>query len=165
MAALLGTGGLTAQESGKWNETPTGPAKTLSFEATVGTWMSLAISPDGRSIAMDRQGGGLRPVSQQADNNVYRPVWSAEGRQVYGGTSGDGISGQVIAYAMAGGQQTLVEAGGGANLLLRILREARSVKMDEACPRRLADGQLDGWKRAPDGFYELIGRNHCGCVA
>ena len=46
-----------AQTPAPWNvETPTGPTRTLSFQAAEGTLMSLAVSPDGRSIAFDLLG-------------------------------------------------------------------------------------------------------------
>src|SRR5438552_2875709 len=37
-------------------ETPTGPTHPLAFETTEGTWTSVSISPDGRSIAFDLLG-------------------------------------------------------------------------------------------------------------
>jgi imidazolonepropionase-like amidohydrolase/Tol biopolymer transport system component len=150
-----------AQESPRWSvETPTGPTKALAFDATEATWMSVTVSPDGRSIAfdllghiyempieggtakrltdgrawnlfpryspdgrsiafasdrsgshniwiLDRQSGALRTFPA-AGENLYRPVWSADGRAIYAGTSGDGVTNQLLAFALAGGRQTLV---------------------------------------------------------
>ena len=48
---------LSAQAPKRWSvETPTGPTRPLAFDATEGTWMSLAVSPDGRFMAFDLLG-------------------------------------------------------------------------------------------------------------
>lgn len=144
-------------------ETPTGPSKRVAFEATTGTWMSVAVSPDGRTIAfdllgsiyevpvegglakrltegrswnispayspdgrylafssdrsgahnlwvLDRRGGDLRRLPAPNDI-VHRPVWSADGRTVYGGTSADGPPNTLAAFVVAGGRQSFTQDG------------------------------------------------------
>ena len=157
-----------AQEPARWNvETPTGPTRTLSFETTEGTWTSLSISPDGRSIAfdllghiyempieggtarrltsgrswnlfpryspdgrsiafssdrsgshniwiMDRQGAGLRNVTP-SPGNIYKAVWSPDGRRIYAGAGDDGVPSAVMAFELTGGRQMLVSGGGVVN--------------------------------------------------
>lgn len=154
-----------AQDLSRWNvETATGPSHQLSFETTVGTWTSLTVSPDGRSIAfdllghiyempveggtarrltdgrswnlfpryspdgrwiafssdrsgshniwiMDRQGGGLRNVTPWK-GNIYKAVWSADGRRIFAGASDDGGPNGLMAFELAGGRQVLAPGGG-----------------------------------------------------
>ncbi len=82
-------------------------------------------SPDGRWIAfssdrsgshniwiMDRQGAGLRNVTPWR-GNIYKAVWSPDGRRIYAGHTDDAGSG-LMAFELAGGRQTLV-VGGGLN--------------------------------------------------
>jgi cytosine/adenosine deaminase-related metal-dependent hydrolase len=60
MFAALVTPGATraaAQAPARWSvETPTGPSHALAFDAHAGTLMSLAVAPDGRSLAFDLLG-------------------------------------------------------------------------------------------------------------
>lgn len=166
LVMILAPGRGAAQDPTRWNvETPTGPVRQLSFETTVGTWTSLSISPDGRSIAfdllghiyempveggtarrltdgrswnlfpryspdgrwiafssdrsgshniwiMDRQGANLRNVTPWR-GNIYKAVWSADGRRIFAGNTDDAGSG-LLAWELAGDRQTLV-AGGGLN--------------------------------------------------
>jgi dipeptidyl aminopeptidase/acylaminoacyl peptidase len=164
LAAVTSASGLPAQDTPKWSvETPTGPTRPLSFETTEGTWMSVAISPDGRWLAfdllghiyempieggtarrltdgrswnlfpryspdgrqiafssdrsgshniwtMDRQGAALRQFVA-AEENVYKPAWSPDGRHLYAGTEGDGVPSQLISYSVLGGRQSLLQGG------------------------------------------------------
>lgn len=171
VAAAFATAGAVpsaAQGPARWTvEAPTGPTRDLAFDATEGTWMSLSISPDGRSIAfdllghiyempieggtarrltegrswnlfpryspdgrwiaftsdrsgthnlwiMDRQGGNLRAVSPTHES-VYKAVWSADGRRIFGGTTADGAPSRLVAFELAGGRQALVTGGGALN--------------------------------------------------
>ena len=80
---------LSAQEPKRWSvETPTGPTRTLAFDATEGTWMSLAVSPDGRFIAFDLlgsiyeipiEGGTARRLTEGRSWNLF-PRYSPDGR-------------------------------------------------------------------------------------
>jgi imidazolonepropionase-like amidohydrolase len=82
---------LSAQAAQPWSvETPTGPTRTLAFEATEGTWMSVAVSPDGRSLAFDLlghiyevpiEGGAARRLTQGRSWNLF-PRYSPDGRQI-----------------------------------------------------------------------------------
>ena len=80
-----------AQTPAPWSvETPTGPARTLSFQASEGTSMSLAVSPDGRSIAFDLlghiyempvEGGAARRLTTGRSWNLF-PRYSPDGRAI-----------------------------------------------------------------------------------
>jgi imidazolonepropionase-like amidohydrolase len=68
-------------------EAPTGPTRELSFETTQGTWMSLDISPDGRSLAFDLlghiyemsiAGGQARRLTDGRSWNLF-PRYSPDG--------------------------------------------------------------------------------------
>jgi len=69
-------------------ETATGPTRELSFETTQGTWMSLDVSPDGRSLAFDLlghiyempiAGGEARRLTEGRSWNLF-PRYSPDGR-------------------------------------------------------------------------------------
>ena len=64
---------------------------------------------------LDRDNGQLRNVSASDVENVYRPSWSADGRRIYAGVSGDGIPSQLVAFGLEGGRQTLVTGTGPVN--------------------------------------------------
>lgn len=51
-----GAGLLTAQKKEWVVDDPHGPSKTVEFETSEGTWMSLDVSPDGKEIAFDLLG-------------------------------------------------------------------------------------------------------------
>ncbi len=82
---------LVAQDSKRWSvETPTGPSRPLAFNATEGTWMSLAVSPDGRFIAFDLlgsiyempvEGGTARRLTEGRSWNLF-PRYSPDGRLI-----------------------------------------------------------------------------------
>ncbi|MCC6771160.1 MAG: PD40 domain-containing protein [Gemmatimonadaceae bacterium] len=81
----------TVQGPARWNvETPTGPSRTVVFEAHEGTLMSLAISPDGQSIAFDLlgaiyelpiAGGSARRLTSGRSWNLF-PRYSPDGRSI-----------------------------------------------------------------------------------
>ncbi len=79
-----------AQQPGWSVETPTGVERPIAFEATQGTWMSLAVSPDGRFIAFDLlghiyempiEGGAARRLTEGRSWNLL-PRYSPDGRSI-----------------------------------------------------------------------------------
>ncbi len=94
-ACLLSFSTLAAQATGlapaRWSvETPTGASHRLAFEARAGTLMSLAVAPDGRSIAFDLlghiyempvQGGMARRLTSGRSWNLF-PRYSPDGQSI-----------------------------------------------------------------------------------
>ena len=91
LALALSAGpGLAAQTTapGAWSiENPTGPARDVAFDVTEGTWMSVSISPDGRSIAFDLlghiyempvEGGTARRLTEGRSWNLF-PRYGPDG--------------------------------------------------------------------------------------
>lgn len=82
---------LSAQAPAQWSvETPTGPSRTIAFEARQGTLMSLAVSPDGQSIAFDLlghiyempiAGGSAKRLTSGRSWNLF-PRYSPDGRSI-----------------------------------------------------------------------------------
>src|SRR6185436_7428258 len=80
---------LSAQAAPQWSvETPTGPTRELAFDATQGTWMSVSITPDGRSIVFDLlghiyevpvEGGTAKRLTDGRSWNLF-PRVSPDGR-------------------------------------------------------------------------------------
>ena len=92
--------------------------------------LSPRYSPGGRQIAfssdrtgshqvwvLDRESGEVRQVSDWPDANIYRPSWSADGRRLYAGVSGDGIASQLVAFDVDGGagRESLITGRGPVN--------------------------------------------------
>ncbi|HPV76848.1 MAG TPA: amidohydrolase family protein [Gemmatimonadaceae bacterium] len=87
---LAGASPLSAQPP-RWNvETPTGPSRTIAFQASQGTLMSLAVAPDGQSIAFDLlghiyempiRGGAARRLTNGRSWNLF-PRYSPDGRSI-----------------------------------------------------------------------------------
>lgn len=82
---------LAAQEAAPWSvETPTGPTRSVSFEVTRGTWMSLGVSPDGRTLVFDLlghiyelpvEGGTATRLTSGRSWNLF-PRYSPDGRSI-----------------------------------------------------------------------------------
>lgn len=82
---------LAAQVPARWSvDTPTGPSRTIAFEARQGTLMSLAVAPDGQSIAFDLlghiyempvAGGSARRLTSGRSWNLF-PRYSPDGRSI-----------------------------------------------------------------------------------
>ncbi len=83
--------GQTASDS--WDITvPRGRPHTISFTTDEGTWMSLDVSPDGRTIAFDMvgeiwllpiTGGEARPLTKASGMALdYHPAFSPDGSQI-----------------------------------------------------------------------------------
>ncbi|NNM33096.1 MAG: hypothetical protein HKO53_08515, partial [Gemmatimonadetes bacterium] len=88
--------------------------------------LSPRYSPDGSRIAfssdrggshgiwvLDRATGELTPVSDLPGRNVHRPTWSADGRSILAGVSGDGIRSHLADVTADG--RALVQGGGPVN--------------------------------------------------
>ncbi|MEO7966902.1 MAG: hypothetical protein ABIT38_23645, partial [Gemmatimonadaceae bacterium] len=79
-----------AQEA-KWSvDSVHGPTKSLDFVATEGTWTSVDVSPDGRTIAFDLlgalyempiAGGDATPLTRGRSYNQF-PRYSPDGRTI-----------------------------------------------------------------------------------
>lgn len=78
-------------QSSEWDiEKPTGPTRSLSFEASEGTYMSVDISPDGRMIAFDLLGtiyempfeGGTATALTSGNSWNLFPRYSPDGSQI-----------------------------------------------------------------------------------
>jgi imidazolonepropionase-like amidohydrolase len=89
VAALASATALRAQQPAPWSvETPPGPSRTLAFDATQGTWMSVTVSPDGRRLAFDLlghiyelpiEGGTAKRLTDGRSWNLF-PRYSPDGR-------------------------------------------------------------------------------------
>jgi WD40 repeat protein len=89
LSAALASSAVQAQEP--WSvESPTGPARELRFDATQGTWMSVSVTPDGRSIVFDLlghiyempvEGGTARRLTEGRSWNLF-PRVSPDGRSI-----------------------------------------------------------------------------------
>ncbi|MGE3617203.1 MAG: hypothetical protein AB7L66_15135, partial [Gemmatimonadales bacterium] len=88
---LAGPGArLEAQSTGWSVEAATGPAKDIAFEVTEGTWMSVSVSPDGRTILFDHlghiyempvAGGTARRLTEGRSWNLF-PKYSPDGASI-----------------------------------------------------------------------------------
>ncbi len=80
-----------APEKPKWDvEQPTGPAKTVKIDTDEGTWMSLDVSPDGKTIVFDllgdlytvpMAGGAAKPLSEGIAWDM-QPRYSPDGKHI-----------------------------------------------------------------------------------
>jgi len=91
VVCLLAARSAPAQTPTAWNvETPTGPSKTIAFDATEGTWMSLSIAPEGRTLLFDLlghvyempiEGGAAKRLTSGRSWNLF-PRYSPNGRTI-----------------------------------------------------------------------------------
>ncbi|NBB50934.1 amidohydrolase family protein [Rhizobium sp. CRIBSB] len=80
-----------AAEEPKWDvQNPPGPSRDIPIDTREGTWMSVDVSPDGRTIAFDLlgdiyvmpiTGGEARAIAQGVAWDM-QPRWSPDGRQI-----------------------------------------------------------------------------------
>jgi dipeptidyl aminopeptidase/acylaminoacyl peptidase len=148
----------TVQGPARWNvETPTGPSRTVVFEAHEGTLMSLAISPDGQSIAFDLlgaiyelpiAGGSARRLTSGRSWNLF-PRYSPDGRSIAFSSDRNG------SYDV-----WVMNREGGA--LERLDGPARSERAS-ACPAWSTDGRRLYAVRSGDGIAtQLVALDRIG---
>jgi hypothetical protein len=96
IAIVLMAAGLTAQQSAPQRPAParrpaaSAEATTIDVTVREGTSMSVAISPDGRTLATDMQGsiwtvpvaGGAMKRITDVFNDARQPMWSPDGRTI-----------------------------------------------------------------------------------
>jgi imidazolonepropionase-like amidohydrolase/Tol biopolymer transport system component len=78
-------------EDAKWDvQNPPGPARDIPIDVTRGTWMSVDVSPDGRTIVFDLlgdiyvmpiSGGEARAIASGVAWDM-QPKWSPDGRHI-----------------------------------------------------------------------------------
>ncbi|MCH7565428.1 MAG: PD40 domain-containing protein, partial [Gemmatimonadetes bacterium] len=84
---------LSAQTDAAWDvTTPRGETRTISFTTDEGTWMSVDVSPDGRTLAFDMvgeiwllpiEGGEARPITKASGIALnYHPAFSPDGSTI-----------------------------------------------------------------------------------
>jgi imidazolonepropionase-like amidohydrolase/Tol biopolymer transport system component len=119
--------GLAAQEpaapaaaEGRWDvNAPPFPFREVTIDAREGTWMSLAVSPDGREIAFDFlgdiyvipvEGGDARALTEGVAWNM-QPTYSPDGRWIaFTSDRGAGDNIWVMARDGSGAQQVTRES-------------------------------------------------------
>ena len=87
-----------------------GPSKDIEFETTTGTWMSLDVSPDGRTIVFELLGdlytlpiaGGRATLLQGGPAYEMHPRFSPDGRRIAFTSDRDGLA-NLWTMAAAGG--------------------------------------------------------------
>ncbi len=90
---ILGAQPGSAQAGASWDVTqPRGEVRTIDFETSEGTWMSLDLSPDGRWIVFDllghvyrmsATGGEAQSLTQESGIAInFRPRFSPDGRTI-----------------------------------------------------------------------------------
>jgi Tol biopolymer transport system component/imidazolonepropionase-like amidohydrolase len=141
LLALFLTTSAAAQDESKWNVNDTfGPTETVSFTTTEGTWMSLDVSPDGRTIVFDLlgdlytmpiDGGDATPLTSGPAWDV-QPVFSPDGSRI------------AFTSDRAGGDNIWTVARDGSDLK-QITKESFRL--------------LNGPAWTPDGQY-LLARKH-----
>jgi len=115
----FGTDVALAQQP-RWSvETPTGPDHAISFEATEGTWMSLAVSPDGRHLAFDLlghiyempiEGGTARQLTSGRSWNLM-PRYSPDGQTIAFSSDRSGSHGIWLMDRQGGSLRSLYAPG------------------------------------------------------
>jgi Tol biopolymer transport system component/imidazolonepropionase-like amidohydrolase len=89
--ALLVSVPLRGAETDKWDvNTPHGPTDLVEFETSEGTWMSLDVSPDGKTIVFDLLGdiytipfsGGTATLISEGPAFEAHPRFSPDGKKI-----------------------------------------------------------------------------------
>lgn len=125
----------------KWDvQAPRGPTDTLEFETNEATWMSVDVSPDGRTLVFDILGdiytmpiaGGRATLLLGGMAYETMPRWSPDGRRIAFTSDRDGIE-----------NLWTMDASGG---------DLRQVSKER-------ERQVSNPAWTPDGVY-LVGRKH-----
>jgi Tol biopolymer transport system component/imidazolonepropionase-like amidohydrolase len=144
---LLALGAASAQEAEKSGKEglPLPVAEVLEFETTEGTWMSIDVSPDGRTLVFDLLG------------DLYTlGIEGGEAKRIFGGTSFESQpryspDGKTIAFLSdrSGVENLWLADADGSNA-----RPVSKDKFTQARPQLLAS---PSW--TPDGDYILVSKN------
>lgn len=117
-AALLALAAPALAQSGL----PLKPARTLDYTVSRGTWMSLAVSPDGKTILFDIlgelyvmpiAGGRARPIAQGLAFDV-QPVFSPDGKWIAFVSDRSGGDNVWIVRADGSGARRITDGDDGA---------------------------------------------------
>ena len=122
-AALLTPAAVLAQDSGSDGDAdlPLEPDRTLAIDMTVGSWMSLDVSPDGQTIVFDHLGDlftvpiGGGDATQLTSGMAFdaQPRFSPDGTRVV--FTSDRSGGQNVWIMSLDGSDTTQVTTGGAN--------------------------------------------------
>ncbi|HEX6916278.1 MAG TPA: amidohydrolase, partial [Chitinophagaceae bacterium] len=142
LAALVFAGPAYSQEKKKWdvNNPPAGNYKEVSFTVHEGTWMSLDVSPDGKTIVFDMLG------------DIYQlPVTGGEAKPLR-----TGIAFEVQPRFSPDGRKILFtsDAGGGDNIWIMDADGSNAHQVTKESFRLLNNA---AW--TPDGQY-IVARKH-----
>lgn len=128
-------------ETPKWDvQNPPGPARDIAINVTEGTWMSVDVSPDGRTLVFDLLG------------DIYvMPIGGGEARAIASGVAWDmqprwSPDGRHIAFTS--------DRAGGDNLWVMDADGSNPVQLSKESFRLLNQPE---W--TPDGEY-VVGRKH-----
>ncbi len=162
-AALLAAG--TAQASDGGGETatlPLAPARHIDFETVRGTWMSLDVSPDGRSIAFDLlgdlyvmpAGGGRATAIASGMAFETQPGFSPDGRWLT--YVSDRSGGEAVWIARADGSQARRIGGHDDDTVLTSPAWSADGKAILVSRFRPDLNNYELWRYALDGTAELL---------
>ncbi len=144
LAALLGAGAMAQAPKPGWNvNQPPGEARSVRIDTRTGTWMSVDVSPDGKTLVFDLLGDlYLLPI----EGGQARPLTSSMAWEHQARFSPDG---RQLAFVS--------DAGGGDNIWVMNLdgSGARAITQE---PERLLNNPV--WH--PSGHYVLARKHYFG---
>src|SRR5688572_4997174 len=90
LLGLVAAVGLCSQLATAQSSLPLEPTRTIRFTTDEGTWMSVDVSPDGRTIVFDMVGdlytlpitGGKATAITRGLGFDMQPRWSPDGKQI-----------------------------------------------------------------------------------
>ena len=156
-------------EKPKWDvNNPPGPSHEVKIDVTEGTWMSLAVSPDGQTVVFDMlgdiyvmpiTGGEARAISSGVAWEM-QPKWSPDGRHI------------AFTSDRGGGDNIWIMDADGANPTQVSKESFRLVNQPEWSPdgqfivgrkhftsgRSLGAGEMWMWHRSGGGGVQLTTR-------